>query len=736
MKTILKIMLALLVATSANANTNMLKLDYTTPHGSGVYGDTWPVAANKINVNFSNVIGLIIGGTIGGGSNFYSYTNYITTNLYLTQNNYSYTTTNQYTGSITIYTNIYSGSNYFNVGSNVYVTTTTNYFATYYTGGSTNTIEKFNGGGVDTSITNTLTLINTNIILGYDFSQLIVVSTNQFGVFTTNIYTRTNVLGSGNGYIGTNGDIFIYLPIVLTKDRNGDPVYPPVSGDIVNDDGTLTPTNYTPVRGYSCLLDVQAGTYFPSSGARAVYYYTGTNPVYLPSNDGGDSVGRIEGSIPLGTWNVSHSGWVQTYDFYTDDPPVDGKVYTGYFQTSDHFDHYKVQMWGYEKPKPYFPTNFIPRISATGDNSGSWGDFNNQYTLPIGIENYIILRPQTNACGGITNYLVIGWNPYGTLTGWQIYSNAFGYAPENPPYCYLDGTGGGFFTTNWLVYHQGIWFPQNTIDNYRTSTPWDYDSQHSSYELFSRYDIVDYNTASTGVNLNPPGRFNFGGIGGSPFLISFDTFWLQYYNHNLTKWASSPHSDYGFLSADDPVIYKHPVTLTDEPSLVNYPSAVWYCWWTNATSYATNYAYVLKTSASVTLPPIPPILTLFLTKSPALTTLMTNIGSTNMVMIVTNIIVNAQPIYQRTTLYSKDDSTLGINQVGTPLITYTGSVEPVQLSTNTVAFLRSYPSNTWDWNAVTNGMKDGEFRVAPSNGAALVDLWNSNGYIRMSARPF
>ncbi|MEI6077229.1 MAG: hypothetical protein WCS94_16735, partial [Verrucomicrobiota bacterium] len=156
MKTILKIILAMFLAASASANTNLLWLDYTTPHGSGVYGDSWPVSANKINANFSNVLGLIVGGTIGGGSNFYSYTNYVTTNLYLTQNNYSYTTTNIYTGAITFYTNVYTGSNYFNNGSNVYITSTTNYFATYYTGGSSNTIEKFNGGGVDTTITNTL----------------------------------------------------------------------------------------------------------------------------------------------------------------------------------------------------------------------------------------------------------------------------------------------------------------------------------------------------------------------------------------------------------------------------------------------------------------------------------------------------------------------------------------------------------------------------------------------------
>ena len=212
MKTIIKTLLVLLLATSANANTNLLWLDYTTPHGSGVYGDSWPVTANKINVNFSNILGVVVGGSLGGGSNFYSYTNYVTTNLYLTQNNYSYTTTNQYTGAITIYTNIYPGSNYFNYGSNVYVTSTSNYIANYYVGAGTNTIEKISGGGVDTTITNTLTLVNTNIILGWNVNTLITVSTNQFGVYQTNLFVRTN-FNSFGFQSTTNGDIIIFLPL-------------------------------------------------------------------------------------------------------------------------------------------------------------------------------------------------------------------------------------------------------------------------------------------------------------------------------------------------------------------------------------------------------------------------------------------------------------------------------------------------------------------------------------------
>ena len=712
MKTILKTLLALLVATSVHANTNMLWLDYTTPHGSGVYGDSWPVTANKINVNFSNLIGAVVGGGLGGGSNFYSSTNYITTNLYLTQNNYSYTTTNQYTGGVTWYSNVYTGSNYFNYGTNLYQTWQTNFFFNYYTGAGTNTIEKFAGGGVDTTITNTLTLINTNVVLGYNFSQLLIISTNQLGVWATNIYTRTNAVN--NGYVSTNGDIFVYLPVIATGEDPVNPTFPPVDG-YLETNGVLTPATITPVRGY------QATVYRPDGDGQHVAY--GTDPTHLKSLEGSATTlsgsGEViaDGSYGMDDWLVSWAGRVSS-SIPTDNPPIDGKVYTGGWDwsgTGEGGHSFQVIFSGYTKSIPSFPTNFIPSLGA-GESAGN----SDTQTLPLWLKNYIVLRPQTNACGSITNYLVIGWNPYGSMSGWLIYSNAFGYVPA-----VVNDCTSGKFTTNWLVYHQGVWFPYDCIVQYQGLTT------KRSVALFPAQVSTNYGVDLVGVHLN-----NQSGNGSSFFLtigtsaLTFDLFYTTYYN--LSKWVF-PGTDY---YESDPVIWSNQPTYIDEPSFATMSGVVWQPWFTNRTSTSSNYVYVMKTDSSVSLPAMPDNLVDFFTHTPSTPLMLTNVFATNQMVVVTNTIINAQPIYQYTKLYSRDDSALGINQAGTPIVTYTGQVEAANLSSNAVAYVRDYPSNTWNWNSVTNGMKDGGFRTAPSNGAALVDLWMSNGVVRMWSRPF
>ena len=38
-----------------------------------------------------------------------------------------------------------------------------------------------------------------------------------------------------------------------------------------------------------------------------------------------------------------------------------------------------------------------------------------------------------------------------------------------------------------------------------------------------------------------------------------------------------------------------------------------------------------------------------------------------------------------------------------------------------------YPSNTWNWAAITNRLSPGDIVTVNSNGLTLVDVWRSNG---------
>ncbi|MEI6197207.1 MAG: hypothetical protein WCS42_23070, partial [Verrucomicrobiota bacterium] len=61
MKTILTTLLALIAAVQIGT-AQIQYVDYTTPHGGGVFGDSWPVFAAKINTNFGYLYGLITNG--------------------------------------------------------------------------------------------------------------------------------------------------------------------------------------------------------------------------------------------------------------------------------------------------------------------------------------------------------------------------------------------------------------------------------------------------------------------------------------------------------------------------------------------------------------------------------------------------------------------------------------------------------------------------------------------------
>ena len=422
-------------------------------------------------------------------------------------------------------------------------------------------------------------------------------------------------------------------------------------------------------------------------------------------------LGAVDCQAVYSSWLISHVGWDANYEVGTENPPPDGKIYSGNWQYSDQFYAYKVQFWGYEKPKPFLPTNFIPDLSANAGEQYS----TDKSTLPI--RNWVVLRPQYDLCGNATNYQVIGWNPFGDgMSGWNIISNALGYAPIVTSAC-------SGITTNWIVYHQGVWIPWICNRYWQASG---FELLRHSTLYFPQLMVTNYGVRSVGVNLNQtPPPFVSAGTGASHVEYFYDSTLAQF---GIPLWFGGAMT----VFQSDPQVYNHLPNSTDEPSLTGMADAVWQGWHTNRTATATNYAVVLKTSTNVILPPMPTTLVSML-NTPATPNLITNITSTNQFVILTNIIVNAQPIYQRTTLYSKDDSTLGVNY-GTPLITYTGKVEESQISSNAVSFLQSYPSNTWNLSMATNGMADGGFRTVNSNGAALVDLWMSNGVIHMKSR--
>ncbi len=727
------IILAMFLAMFAGAQTNLplSYLDTTTIHTSG--GQTYPgdnriVGWTKINTSITNLwlflctngfggtnvvivtgsTNVIMGGVLAGNSTnaYFSYagisnilfvvtnagitagggfvtnvivgnvSNFYQTNINFTTNVSLTTNINNYVTNITWTTNYIGGTNIFNntnytYNTNIYyISYPTNYNTYISGGGATNAINNLNGVGTNTTIYNPLTLVNTNTILGYTYEQIVTISTNALGVVSTNTF----ILNTNTGFLTASNGLLL-IPYYFN-------VFLPVQGSTPNGDGSWTPTNTSipPQTGGTITISWSAQT---NSGPGLQMY------------DWGSGTATYNGS----TWShtgtdagvtaspVSGSSWVVNQSVPL--PPNPNFWEGASFSVNTPFNgSYQANANGYSL------TGDLGYIGGTFTATIAFSGFPDQYsgvppgfvpvipigqTVPLWITNmeYIVLQAVTNNCGYVTNYNVIGWNPYGnTMNGWQIYTNSLHYAPPAPPEC-------SAITTNFIVFHQQVWVPDICfVPNTINVNDWNAGINVASQGVALQGSLVNFGAPAIGVNLNQNKYATWFGVNLSS---QFSTFWLNYYGlgniiSNGVVLAASPAASY----ATEP-------TTGQEPAINSYTGSYWQPTFTNITALSTNYTYFFTIpGASGGRPPIAaPNAAVLSSLLPAVAPTTSTNYSTNQFIITRTTNNIAVPVFASTVLQAHGDSTLGINS-GTPVTSYSGLLYANQLD----ATVYSLISNT------------------------------------------